>query len=57
MADEATKPVVATPIVQLPGLVPVPVVAVRLPDGTIALRHPSELEKPAPVARESEVSK
>ena len=31
--------------VNLPGLGAVPVVAIRLPDGTIALRHPSELIK------------
>jgi len=31
--------------VNLPGLGAVPVVAIRLPDGTIALRHPSELVK------------
>lgn len=31
--------------VNLPGLGAVQVVAVRLPDGSIALRHPSELIK------------
>jgi hypothetical protein len=40
------EPVTST--VNFPGLGAVPVVAVRLPDGTIALRHPSELIKPAP---------
>jgi hypothetical protein len=33
---------------QLPGLKAIPVVAVRLPDGTIALRSPSELKKLPP---------
>lgn len=39
MADQIVQ------TVNLPGLGAVPVVAVRLPDGTIALRHPSELIK------------
>ena len=33
------------PTINLPGLGAVLVVAIRLPDGTIALRHPSELIK------------
>lgn len=33
------------PVVQMHGLGPVAVVAIKLPDGTIALRHPSELIK------------
>lgn len=45
MADETEKKVGT---VQVPGLQPVPWVAVKLPDGTIALRHPDELEKEAP---------
>ena len=49
MANESTKVPVTQPVLSVPGLTAVPVVAVRLPDGTIALRHPSELEKvPAP---------
>lgn len=39
---------ITVPVVNLPGLGAVPVVAVRLPDGTIALRHPSELIKQPP---------
>jgi hypothetical protein len=31
--------------VKVPGLEPVPYVLVKLPDGTQALRHPSELKK------------
>jgi hypothetical protein len=44
-------------VVQLPGLGAVPVVAVRLPDGTIALRHPSELIKRPQQAQVKEESK
>lgn len=33
--------------VQVPGLQPVPWVAVKLPDGMLVLRHPDELEKQA----------
>jgi hypothetical protein len=41
-----------TTTVNFPGLGAVPVVAIRLPDGTIALRHPNELVKqPAQVKR------
>lgn len=35
-------------IINLPGLKPIPVVAIKLPDGTIALRHPSEIQKLPP---------
>jgi len=45
MADETPKPNQVETIVAIPGLQPVPVVAVRLPNGEIALRHPSELSK------------
>jgi hypothetical protein len=48
MATDPQKPVEVPQIVQIPGLAPVEVVAIRLPDGTIALRHPSELQKPTP---------
>lgn len=48
MSDSKTQNTVTQPVVSIPGLTPVPVVAVRLPDGTIALRHPSELVKPLP---------
>ena len=40
------NPVTST--INLPGLQPIQVVAVKLPDGTIALRHPSELKKLTP---------
>jgi hypothetical protein len=45
VADTTQKPDVTQPTITLPGLGAVPVVAIRLPDGTIALRHPSELTK------------
>lgn len=48
MADETQKPVISQPVIQIPGLTAVPVVAIRLADGTIALRHPSELQKTVP---------
>jgi hypothetical protein len=35
-------------IVNIPGLGAVPVVLIKLPDGSIALRHPSELIKQPP---------
>ncbi|MGH9717635.1 MAG: hypothetical protein ACRD4R_13040 [Candidatus Acidiferrales bacterium] len=47
MADKPATTPITQPVVNIPGLQPVPVVAIRLPDGTIALRHPSELQKPA----------
>ena len=48
MANDAIKAPVTQPVISVPGLTAVPVVAVRLPDGTIALRHPSELQKIVP---------
>lgn len=45
MPDSTKKPV-TQPVVTIPGLAPVPVVAVRLPNGAVALRHPAELVKP-----------
>lgn len=45
MANETEKPPVVPQIISIPGLQAVPVVAVRLPNGEIALRHPSELAK------------
>lgn len=51
MTDNATKAPITQPIITVPGLGAVPVVAIRLPDGTIALRHPSELNKTAPLPK------
>lgn len=48
MPDDKTKTPVSQPVITIPGLGAVPVVAVRLPDGTVALRHPSELGKTVP---------
>lgn len=45
MANETEKKVGT---VAVPGLQSVPWVAVKLPDGTIVLRHPDELEKKSP---------
>lgn len=55
MADDTTKPDQVASIVQIPGLQPVAVVAVRLPNGEIALRHASELQKVVPAAPAEEV--
>ena len=51
MADQAMKTPITQPVITIPGLGAVPVVAIRLPDGTIALRHPSELEKGVPAPK------
>ena len=48
MANDATKAPVTQPVLSIPGLTAGPVVAGRLRDGTIALRHPSELQKIVP---------
>lgn len=48
MSDETKKPDVVRPVISIPGLGAVPVVAVKLPDGSVALRHPSELVKGTP---------
>lgn len=49
MADATEKQPVTQPVVNIPGLQPVPYVAIKLPSGEIALRHPSELQKlPSP---------
>lgn len=53
MVDEVKKPN-TQPIVSLPGLQAVPVVAIRLPNGEIALRHPSELQKVPATPAETE---
>ena len=42
------RPNVTQPTITLPGVGAVPYVAIRLPDGTIALRHPSEVIKNPP---------
>lgn len=54
MADDTQKTPVIQPIVSIPGLQAVPVVAVRLPNGEIALRHPSELAKLPVIPAETE---
>lgn len=51
MSDQKTQTPATLPVVNIPGLTAIPVVAVRLPNGTIALRHPDELQKPQPAAR------
>ena len=51
MSDNTNNTPVTQPVVSIPGMTAVPVVAVKLPNGTIALRHPSELQKPQPAAR------
>lgn len=53
MPDSTNKEAKPIPKVTIPGLGAVPVVAVKLPDGTIALRHPSEIQKlqPPPAAK------
>jgi hypothetical protein len=48
MSDDTTKTPVSQPVLTIPGLGAVPVVVVRLPDGSVALRHPSELGKTVP---------
>ncbi|MGH9487150.1 MAG: hypothetical protein ACRD04_06110 [Terriglobales bacterium] len=49
MAEKTERPAVTQPVVHVPGMQPVPYVAITLPDGTVALRHPSELQKtPSP---------
>lgn len=57
MADNSSKTPLTQPLVTIPGLVAIPVVAVRLPDGTIALRHPSELQKSVPQIKSTEGNK
>lgn len=51
MTNQEGKGPITQPIITVPGLGAVPVVAVKLPDGTIALRHPSELNKTAPLPK------
>ena len=51
MPNETTKTPITQPVITIPGLGAVPVVAVRLPDGTIALRHPTELQKGVPAPK------
>lgn len=43
MDPENDQKPVSQPVVQVPGLGAVPVVVVKLKDGTTALRHPSEV--------------
>ena len=38
------------PVLNPPGLKPVPYVIIKRADGTLALRHPDELAPPAPKA-------
>jgi len=45
VANDAAEKPITQPIVTVPGLGAVLVVVVKLPDGSIALRHPSELQK------------
>jgi hypothetical protein len=52
MPDNTTKPPLTQPLITIPGLGAIPVVAVRLADGTVALRHPSELGKTVPRPKE-----
>lgn len=49
MADKPEKTNITQAVIHLPGMAQVPVVAIKLPDGTIALRHPSELIKSGPM--------
>lgn len=51
MADNSGKAPITQPIVTVPGLGAVPVVAIKLPDGTVALRHPNELDKTVPLPK------
>lgn len=51
MAEKTSKAAITQPIITVPGLGAVPVVAIKLPDGTIALRHPNELDKTVPLAK------
>lgn len=49
MASDQTQKNITVPVADVPGLGAIPVVAVRLPNGQVALRHPDELQKlPAP---------
>lgn len=52
MADTTTKAPITQPIITVPGLGAIPVVAIKLPDGTIALRHPNELDKTVPLPKQ-----
>lgn len=49
MADTPKGTPITQPVITIPGLGAIPVVAVKLPDGTIALRHPDELDKTVPL--------
>lgn len=51
MADATKKEPTKYPVVTVPGLGAIPVVIVKLPDGTIALRHPSELANTVPAPK------
>ena len=46
MADNPSSTPTTVGTVKLPGAAQIPFVVVKLPDGTLALRHPSELIKP-----------
>lgn len=48
MAEPTGRKPITQPVVSIPGLGAVPVVAVRLPSGQVVLRHPDELQKPTP---------
>lgn len=49
MADQRAKTPITQPVISIPGMVGVPWVAIKLPNGQIALRHPDELQKiPSP---------
>lgn len=46
MADQTKQPGVQLPVISIPGVGKIPVVAIKLPSGQVALRHPSELSTP-----------
>ena len=48
MAEKEKVPAPVQAVVNIPGLGAVTAVAVRLPSGQIALRHPEELQKQVP---------
>lgn len=47
MAEFSSPGDIATGMIKLPNAAQVPYVVIKLPDGTLALRHPNELTKPA----------
>jgi len=57
VADNTSSTPTQVGTVKLPGAAQIPFVVVKLADGTLALRHPSELIKPVGAIHELPVPK